>query len=60
MSIARTHLFTPLAFSSLALSLNGCAIIGDIFKAGVWAGVIAVALVIGLLLALVRMVGGSG
>jgi hypothetical protein len=59
MSIARTRLTIPLVLGSLALSLNGCAIIGAIFKAGVWAGVIAVALVVGLLLALVRMLGGS-
>ena len=39
-------------FALLLLStmiLPGCEIIGDIFKAGVWVGVILVVLVIGLI-----------
>jgi hypothetical protein len=59
MSIIRARSVAPVILASLAVSLNGCAIIGGIFKAGVWVGVIAVALVVGLLFALVRMVGGS-
>jgi hypothetical protein len=59
MSIIRARSVAPVALVSLAASLNGCAIIGGIFKAGVWVGVIAVALVVGLLFALARMVGGS-
>jgi hypothetical protein len=48
-----------LVLASLALSLSDCRIVGGIFKAGVWVGVIAVALVIGLIFGLVRMLGGS-
>ncbi len=59
MSIARTRMPTAIVLGLLASSLNSCSIIAGIFKAGVWAGVIAVALVVGLLLALVRMIGGS-
>ncbi|MEO8901015.1 MAG: phosphatidate cytidylyltransferase [Polyangiaceae bacterium] len=38
------------ALAGLSLSLNGCAIIGGIFKAGVWVGVIAVVAVIALVM----------
>ena len=30
------------------LALSGCQVIGDIFKAGVWVGVILVVVVVGL------------
>ena len=50
---------SPIVLSALALSLNSCRIVGGIFKAGVWVGVIAVVLVVGLLFGLVRMLGGS-
>ncbi len=32
------------------ISLSGCELVGDIFKAGMWVGVIGVALVVGLVL----------
>jgi energy-converting hydrogenase Eha subunit H len=32
----------------LALATAGCELVGDIFQAGVWVGVVLVALVIGL------------
>ncbi|HEY7162981.1 MAG TPA: hypothetical protein VIB79_00340 [Candidatus Binatia bacterium] len=35
------------ASSLLMLSLGGCQFIGDVFKAGVWVGVLLVVLVIG-------------
>ena len=44
-------LMTPLA-------LTGCAIVGDIFKAGVWVGVLLVVVVIGLLVWLVSKIMG--
>ena len=37
----------PVLFSALALS--GCEIVGDIFKAGVWVGVLLVLAVIGII-----------
>ncbi|HEX9442958.1 MAG TPA: hypothetical protein VGA73_02510 [Candidatus Binatia bacterium] len=40
-----------------ALNLSGCQIVGDIFKAGVWVGVLLVVLVIGVI---VWMVSRSG
>jgi hypothetical protein len=39
-------LFAVLLF--LALTFAGCQIIGDIFKAGVWVGVILVIAIIGI------------
>jgi hypothetical protein len=56
---AHSRVVFPTVLGSLAVSLNGCAIIGGIFKAGVWVGVIAVALVVGLVFGVVRMLGGS-
>lgn len=40
----------------LALTLSGCEVIGGIFEAGVWSGIIIVVLVVGLLLWLVGKV----
>ncbi|MGZ3839736.1 MAG: phosphatidate cytidylyltransferase [Flavisolibacter sp.] len=42
-----------LAMMSLALSFSSCQVIGGIFKAGIWVGVVIVVLVIGLILWLV-------
>ena len=39
-----------IVLASLALSLNGCAAIRGIFKAGVWVGVIGVVTVIALVI----------
>ena len=41
-----------------ALSLSGCAAIEGIFKAGVWVGVIAVAIVLAVIFGLVRAFSG--
>jgi hypothetical protein len=45
------YLFVPLLFSTV--TLTGCEVIGDIFKAGVWVGVVLVLLVIGIVVWLV-------
>lgn len=37
----------------IALALTSCEIIGGIFKAGVWTGILLVAIVLGLILFLV-------
>lgn len=42
----------------LAMASAGCEIVGDIFKAGIWVGVIMVVLVIALVLWLVGKVMG--
>ncbi|POY35984.1 phosphatidate cytidylyltransferase [Solitalea longa] len=45
----------PLLALCLIVSLTGCAAIEAIFKAGVWTGILMVALLIGLLIFVVRM-----
>jgi hypothetical protein len=45
------YLLVLLLFSTVALT--GCEMIGDIFKAGVWVGVLLVILVIGIIVWLV-------
>jgi hypothetical protein len=44
-----------LALVPLAFTLSGCAVIEGIFKAGVWVGVIAVAIVLAVAFGLVRL-----
>lgn len=56
MTIPRSRVALSIALTPLALSLEGCQIIGGIFKAGVWVGVIAVFLVIALIIWGVRKV----
>jgi hypothetical protein len=48
-----------LSILSMAMLLTGCEIIGDIFKAGMWVGIIIVVLVAGLVFWLVRKIGGK-
>lgn len=38
---------------AILISLSSCELIGDIFEAGVWTGIIVVVLVVGLLIFLV-------
>ena len=43
---------------ALILSLSSCELIGDIFEAGVWAGVLLVVVVIGLVIFLLGKIFG--
>ena len=55
--------FFPTALVALLVTflLTSCAAIGDVFKTGVWTGVIMVVVGIGLVLWLVsKMFGGGG
>jgi hypothetical protein len=54
MTIISSRIARPLALAPLTLALNGCAVIGGIFKAGVWAGVIAVLLIVALIIWAIR------
>lgn len=49
-------------FSVLAmlLTLSSCQLIGDIFKAGVWVGVLIVVVVIGLVIFILAKLFGGG
>ena len=42
-----------MAFLFASMSLGSCQVIGDIFKAGVWVGVIVVVVVVALIIWLV-------
>ncbi len=48
--IMRSYLKLFLLLFTASLLLSSCEAIGDIFKAGVWFGVIGVVLVVGLIL----------
>lgn len=53
--------FLPLTVVALLLtiSMSGCSIIGDIFEAGAWTGIIGVIVVVALLIWLVsKFLGG--
>jgi hypothetical protein len=43
-----------LAFASILISLSGCRAVGDVFKAGMWVGVIIVVGVIALIAGVTR------
>jgi len=43
----------------ITVSLSSCELVGDIFKAGVWVGVLIVVAIIGLIIYLVSRVSGK-
>ena len=47
--LTRSHFAAPIALTALALTAEGCRVVGGIFKAGVWVGVLAVFFVIALI-----------
>jgi hypothetical protein len=42
---------------SFVVTLSSCEVVGGIFKAGIWTGIILVALVVGVILYLVSRIG---
>lgn len=46
-------LMTLSFLSMILLMMSGCQVIGDIFKAGVWVGIIVVVIIIALVLWLI-------
>jgi len=47
-------------FLYLLICLSGCSVVGDIFKAGVWVGILLVVAVIGLIIYLVSRGSNKG
>jgi hypothetical protein len=45
------------ALAAMAMSASGCEVIGGIFKAGVWVGVIIVVIIVGLIVMFMRRRG---
>ncbi|MDZ4713510.1 MAG: hypothetical protein SGI89_14470 [bacterium] len=41
--------------SSLPLMLNGCEFIGDVFKTGIWVGIIIIVAIIAVIAGLVKI-----
>jgi len=52
----RNILYVFLAF--ITFSLSSCELVGDIFKAGVWVGVLIVVAIVGLIIYLISKVSG--
>jgi hypothetical protein len=51
--------YYPLALLALLMLFSSCEVIGGIFKAGMWTGVILVVLVVGLIIFILsRLFGG--
>ena len=44
----------------LLTTMSSCQLVGDIFKAGMWFGVIAVVVVVGLVIFLIAKLFGGG
>jgi cytosine/uracil/thiamine/allantoin permease len=47
-------------FLLFLLTLSGCQLIGDIFKAGVWTGILLVIALVGLVIYLISKMGKKG
>jgi len=48
-----------LLFVMISMSLTSCELVGDIFKAGFWVGILAVAAVIALIVFLISKLSGK-
>jgi uncharacterized membrane protein len=53
----REAILIPILFAVLLFIQPGCAVVGGIFKAGVWVGVLLVVLVIALIVWLISRAG---
>jgi hypothetical protein len=58
MTIMKNSLYVFL-FVMISMSLTSCELVGDIFKAGVWVGILAVAAIIGLIIFLISKLSGK-
>jgi len=57
MILMRSILFVLFAF--ISVSLSSCELVGDIFKAGVWVGILVVVAVVGLIIYLISKASGK-
>jgi hypothetical protein len=55
----KNHFVTLLVLCTVLMTLPGCEIIGGIFKAGVWVGVILVVLVVAVIFWIMSKIGGK-
>jgi Ni,Fe-hydrogenase III small subunit len=54
----KNYLLFPLLFASMIL-LGGCAVVGGIFKAGVWVGVLAVVAFVVVIVFIIKGIGNK-
>ncbi len=52
--------YSLLPLLAILVSLSSCEVIGGIFKAGVWAGVLMVVVVVGLVIFILAKLFGGG
>ena len=55
----KNALYISLLFVIVSTSLTSCELVGDIFKAGVWVGILAVVAVIGLIIFSISKLSGK-
>jgi hypothetical protein len=53
------HTYTILVLTAITLTLAGCELVGDIFQAGMWVGVIGLLFIVFVVFMLARMIGGG-
>jgi len=53
------QLFSTIALLLTVFTLSGCQVIGDIFKAGVWSGVLLVVAIVGGVIFLIAKATGK-
>jgi hypothetical protein len=51
--------FYPALLLILLISLPGCEVIGDIFKAGVWTGILLIAVVVAVIIFIISKLGSK-
>ena len=52
----KLNIYILLMLIAPLLLFSGCEVIGDIFEAGMWVGVIMVALVVGIIIWIIRKI----
>lgn len=51
--------FYPALLFIILIALPGCEIIGDIFKAGVWTGILLIAVVVAVIIFIISKLGSK-
>ena len=57
--IMKLRAFYPALLLILLISLPGCEVIGDIFKAGVWTGVLLIAVAVAVIIFIIGKLGSK-
>ena len=54
-AVRRIDVLTATMLLAVSVLVSGCSVIGDIFKAGVWVGIIFVVVIIAIIVGVMRM-----